>query len=68
MNGFPSTLTAAMASEHQRDLLRAAAEARRALAVTDTADQTRHSAPVHVPSWWTRVASLRHSRPQPTGA
>lgn len=68
MNGFPSTLTAAMATEHQRDLLRAAAEARRAAAVTDAPDRARHSAPVHVPAWWTRVATLRHSRPQAAGA
>jgi hypothetical protein len=55
MTGYHPTLTAAVASQHRNDLLRAAARSR---LIADLPDSDRHQTPRHHASWWSRTTSL----------
>lgn len=57
MSGIHPTLTAALAAEHHRDLVRAAGLSRSVAIATDTADPNRHNSPTHRPTWWARVTA-----------
>lgn len=55
MNGYHPTLTASVASEHRRELLR---DASRARMIADLPDRDRHQTPRQRTAWWSRVSSL----------
>jgi len=58
MSGIHPALTAALAAEHQRDLVRAAGLARNVAIATDTADPASVTARrTGRPTWWARVTS-----------
>jgi len=57
MNGFHPSLTASLAAEHHRDLLRAARNARLVADLTDVADRNRLRTPAQRPAWWARVTA-----------
>jgi len=54
MNSYSPTLAAALASERQRDLIRAATRSRM---IADLPARDRHAAPRHRAAWWQRVTS-----------
>ena len=57
MSGLHPTLTAALAAEHHRDLIRTAGLARSVALATDTDDRHQHHSPTHRPAWWTRITA-----------
>jgi hypothetical protein len=65
VNGFHPIVSAAVASEHRKDLLRDAARSRM---IADLPDRERHQTPRHRTAWWSRITSLVTHRVAPSSA